>query len=382
VQGSTVDSWKERLPEIVAGYKKEDIWNMDESGVFWRALPDKGFGEKRKACKGGKKSKNRLTVAFFVNAAGEKEKPIVIWKSANPRCLRQLPVTYYDQKKAWMTGEIMETVLGKLNARLSHTNRSILLLMDNAGCHPDYLQTKFSNIKTCFLPANTTSKLQPLDLGIIKNFKVHYRRFLLRYVLSKIDECETASEIVNGINLLIAIRWITQAWKMVKAETICKCFRRAGILDAGMEIVSCDIGDEDPFADIDEELQGLITDIMPESGRCTAQEYINGDCELATCNDMADETWDETFMSQLGQPDPSDETEVQENEEAEEDILSEPLRITSYKEAINALEDVQNFLESQGHVSTSITYLGPAVDAITSLKVTSLSQRSLHDYFS
>ena len=65
VQGSTVDSWKERLPEIVAAYKKENIWNMDESGVFWRALPDKGFGEKGKSCVGGKKYKQRLTVAFM-----------------------------------------------------------------------------------------------------------------------------------------------------------------------------------------------------------------------------------------------------------------------------------------------------------------------------
>ena len=72
---------------------------MDESGVFWKALLDKGFGEKGKVCKGGKKSKHRLTVAFFVSAAGVKEKPIVIWKSANPRCLKVidkslLPVTY------------------------------------------------------------------------------------------------------------------------------------------------------------------------------------------------------------------------------------------------------------------------------------------------
>ena len=63
MQGSTVDSWKERLPEIVA-YKKENIWNMDEIGVFWRALPDKGFGEKGKSCVGGKKYKQRLT-GFF-----------------------------------------------------------------------------------------------------------------------------------------------------------------------------------------------------------------------------------------------------------------------------------------------------------------------------
>ena len=65
VQGSTVDSWKERLPEIVAAYKKENIWNMDESGVFWRALPDKGFGEKGKRCVGGKKYKQRLTVILL-----------------------------------------------------------------------------------------------------------------------------------------------------------------------------------------------------------------------------------------------------------------------------------------------------------------------------
>ena len=35
VEGATVESWKERLPEIVQGYKKDDIWNMDETGLFW-----------------------------------------------------------------------------------------------------------------------------------------------------------------------------------------------------------------------------------------------------------------------------------------------------------------------------------------------------------
>ena len=55
VEGATVDSWKERLPEIVSGYKKDDIWNMDETGLFWRALPDKGFGQISKQCKGGGK---------------------------------------------------------------------------------------------------------------------------------------------------------------------------------------------------------------------------------------------------------------------------------------------------------------------------------------
>ena len=36
---------------------------MDETGCFWKALPEKGFAEKGKVCKGGKKSKLRLTIA-------------------------------------------------------------------------------------------------------------------------------------------------------------------------------------------------------------------------------------------------------------------------------------------------------------------------------
>ena len=84
VQGKTVDSWKERLPELLQGYKKEDILNLDKTGCFWQALPNRGFSQKGKECKGGKKSKQRLTVCFIVSTAGTKEKPIVIWKSAKP----------------------------------------------------------------------------------------------------------------------------------------------------------------------------------------------------------------------------------------------------------------------------------------------------------
>ena len=65
VEGATVDSWKERLPEIVHGYEKDNIGNMDETGLFWQALPDKGFGQRSKQCKGGKKTKQQLTVAFL-----------------------------------------------------------------------------------------------------------------------------------------------------------------------------------------------------------------------------------------------------------------------------------------------------------------------------
>ncbi len=79
-----------------------------------------------------------------------------------------LPVRYFSQAKAWMTSEILNSVLAVFNRKMSVEGRSVLLLLDNSGCHPEGLKGKYSNIKIVFLPANTTSRLQPLDLGIIK----------------------------------------------------------------------------------------------------------------------------------------------------------------------------------------------------------------------
>ena len=55
---------------------------MDESGCFFKALPDKELLGKGKQAKGSKKLKQRFTIAFFVNTAGVKvEESVVIWKS-------------------------------------------------------------------------------------------------------------------------------------------------------------------------------------------------------------------------------------------------------------------------------------------------------------
>lgn len=76
----TLESWRERVKELIRGFEPADIWNEDETGSMWNALPEKSLAERGKRCRGGKNAKQRITAAFFVNAAGGKETPIHNWQ--------------------------------------------------------------------------------------------------------------------------------------------------------------------------------------------------------------------------------------------------------------------------------------------------------------
>ena len=398
VRGDTVTSWKERLPEIVSGYAQRDIWNLDETGLFWKALPDKGFAEKASKCKGGKKIKVRITVALIVDALGETQRPIVIGMSANPRCFKnvkkdQLPVDYYSQKKAWMTGEILNDVLLKINRRLQVSKRSILLLLDNAGCHPADMKGRFSNTKIIFLPPNTTSMLQPLDLGIIQNFKVHYRKLFLGFILTKIDECSNASEIVKSVTILHSIRWIAQAWAQVRQDTIQKCFRRAGVLADGEILASALSESADPFSDLDDELEleDLISKVHGGTESCQATEFVSGDDCLQVCQEFGEE-WEDTFLDNISssckRADGGEEEELEEIEEANEEDESDHEElcanpISSMKEAIMAMENVYSYLEQKGHTSLASDSMKLHSDLSTAhrCELGASKQTTLQEYF-
>ena len=112
---------------------------------------------------------------------------------------------------------------------------------------------------------------------------MHYRHFLLKYVLSKIDECDTATDVIKSVNTLMAMRWVAKAWTLVTEETIRKCFRKAGILTSHMDVVTTSLEeDNDPFSECDlrENMDCLIDKTMPTEGRCTVKEYFEGENEL------------------------------------------------------------------------------------------------------
>ena len=122
----------------------------------------------------------------------------------------------------------MEKVLDTLNHQMRKQGRKVILFLDNATVHPTSLIDMYNNIKIVFLPKNTFSRLQPLDVGIIQSFKTKYRKKLMRYVITLINDDLTASEIAKGIGILQAITWVADSWK----EVCCKnCFTKCGITD-------------------------------------------------------------------------------------------------------------------------------------------------------
>jgi hypothetical protein len=225
----TVSHWKcTTLSNHVDGYALKDIFNVDETGLFFNVLPHKTLDFKGDPCHGGKHSKARLTILLGANADGsERLRPFVLGKSKNPRCfknIKSLPTSYAANSKAWMTSTIFEQQMHALDAKIGGQNRKIVLFMDQCPAHPVNLELR--NIKLIFFPANCTSQLQPLDLGIIHAFKTNYRRILVRKLLTFID-CGRDPKTFK-VSVLDALHFIARSWIDIKTSTIVNCFKKAG----------------------------------------------------------------------------------------------------------------------------------------------------------
>ena len=109
----------EMLSEIIdeALYLFEQVFNMDETGLYWKQKPDKSYiGKDEKLMPGYKATKDRLTLLFGGNASGNmKLKPLIIYCPENPRILKNiargsLPVVWKSNPKAWVVVQSLSPV--------------------------------------------------------------------------------------------------------------------------------------------------------------------------------------------------------------------------------------------------------------------------------
>ena len=76
----------------------------------------------------------------------------------------------------------------------------------------------------CFRQVKSSPvELQPLDQGIIRNFKCFYRKEDVQQIIFDIEEKQK-----TNISLLHAVKFVDKACKNVTQSTIVKCFKKPG----------------------------------------------------------------------------------------------------------------------------------------------------------
>jgi hypothetical protein len=259
----------QHVRDLAAQYGPENTYNMDETGLFWKLVPERTLATE--AGSGGKKSKDRITLALTCNVDGsDKLEPWIIGRSKNPRCLkhiknrRLLRIEYRYNKSKWMTGLIMQEYLQWLDNKMRAKGKKILLLLDNFSGHELGVQLVgglegLGNVQIAWLPANTTSHWQPLDQGIIASFKLQYRRLWVAYMLRQYEACKDPNKTVT---LLKAIQWTRIAWNdIITQATIQKCFWKSTVLQKPIDEATISIVTAATIEDQTEriELQAQIT---------------------------------------------------------------------------------------------------------------------------
>ena len=157
-----VEKAQKRLQEvqdIVATYERKNIFNCDETGLFWKMTPPKTLG--RFSRKGIKEDKARITAHLTINADGtEKLLPWIIGRAKNPRFFGKdrkntcgIPLVYHFNKKSWMNGEIFKEYLEWFDAQFS--GRKVLLLMDSFSAHETALESLEETTKPYEIPESS-----------------------------------------------------------------------------------------------------------------------------------------------------------------------------------------------------------------------------------
>lgn len=335
------------IKAAIVGYEVRDVFNMDETGLFYKLAPNRTLADS--VVSGEKRGKERLTVGLCANMDGSiKLPPLVINKSLKPRAFthrsvrnpENLGLEWYANRKAWMTGEVFSKWLLRFDTTMACRGRkNVLLLLDNAPSHiSGHLQLKVT--KVLFLPPLTTSHFQPMDAGIIRSFKAQYRK---QFVQKQIADFEIG--VVSKIDVYDACLMIVRAWKsLVTTETIANCWRHCGLvphaddrpsrIERNLDLNEAVLEDSDLSHQVNALTSLLEKLALQFPVNLNMEEYISvDDGNHAPCFEAED----------LLAIEPLDVNALDENDQEEEPTAFTPP--ISVRTAVDSLEIVATFLE-------------------------------------
>lgn len=237
---AAIDRQMPLLRSTIQFYKHCDVFNADEFGHFYRMAPDRTIASER--LPGRKCEKVRLTYLACCNADGSERLPLMcIGKAKKPRCFKkqegqQLGFDYHANKKAWMTSALFFAWILRFSSYISRSSpsRKVLLLLDNCSAHgTEETLPLLDNVEVVFLPPNTTSKLQPLDAGIIAALKVRYRKWQYERAL---DYMDAKVENIYKVDQLTSMKAMRRMWDDIPASVLKNCWHHTGLVMGTEEV--------------------------------------------------------------------------------------------------------------------------------------------------
>ncbi|CAK9810812.1 Tigger transposable element-derived protein 1 [Anthophora plagiata] len=235
------ENYKLELARIIneGGYSPDQIFNADETALYWKKLPSRTFVSKnQRRAQGFKPSKERITLHVCSNLSGSLMiKPMIINRSSTPRVMKninktELPVFWRSNKKAWMTQDLFKDwfyncFIPAVEIYTMEKNLyfKVLLVLDNAGCHT--IELDHPNVKIVFLPPNCTSLIQPLDQGVIQTLKMYYTRQFFQTIFDRFENSEnkTITQVWKDFSILDCIRTVSSACAEIKPSTLNACWK-------------------------------------------------------------------------------------------------------------------------------------------------------------
>ncbi|XP_023310790.1 jerky protein homolog-like [Anoplophora glabripennis] len=265
----------------------EQVYNMDETGINFKMLPETTFlSSHEKSAPGFKKNKERITVAVIGHL-----------KNIN------LPI-------------------------------KAVLILDNAPTHPQDLTCHTADIKIIYLPPNVTSLIQPMDQGVIESLKKPYRRKLVSEILQYSEsEDKGLLEIIKKINIKDVIYMLAMAFQEMPSATFVKSWRK---LWPDIEKL---VANANPSGGEEVENESILQDLQKLSGNDTMQpedvENWIKNCDENLENEFLND--DEIIILATKEPQEND-TETDDYEEEEK---------VSHDDARNVMEVALKYIEQQ-----------------------------------
>lgn len=377
VNEDIVIEWKKSLKEKYNSYEPKNIFNIDETGIFWRLLQNKTYSLPEESAKGYKKIKDRITVLFLVNMDGSERLIVVIGKYKNPRCfkgIKNFPIwLYLHNRTAWMTSETFNEIMLKLDKRMRKQNRNILVFLDNCASHP-FLN--LNNIKLLFLPPNTTSRLQTLDAGIIRSFKQRYRNRMLEYIIEILDgdEDQDCEQAVKSVTLLKAIYIMDSSIRSIPESVFINCFKECGFeyeFDQNDNSFEEQLFSANNWEQINERLNTGFNDF---------NEMVSFDDNIVCRQDLTEDEIIEIVRPLPEATNDSSDTEIDESQ-VEVISLDKSLKIPSNYEALNGVFELRLYLGSLEEVDNSYYDLLNKFENLILENKKSQKQSLITDYF-